>query len=96
MLSDDHVAVFDELMTRLIEHIERQALIELSGKLAPVSRAPANVIGLLSNNDDIEVAGPVLEQSSVLDDGDLIAIARSGKVMLTLPPSPAARTSTSR
>ena len=34
--SDDHVAVFDELMSRLIDRIESQALVELSGKLAPM------------------------------------------------------------
>jgi len=75
--SDDHVAVFDQLMSRLIDRIERQALVELSGKLAPVGRAPANVIGLLSNNDDIDVAGPVLAQSGILTDEELVAIAES-------------------
>ena len=75
--SDDHVAVFDQLMSRLIDRIERQALVELSGKLAPVGRAPANVIGLLSNNDDIDVAGPVLAQSGILTDEELVAIAKS-------------------
>lgn len=75
--SDDHVAVFDQLMTRLIDRIEQQALVELSGKLAPVGRAPANVIGLLSNNDDIDVAGPVLAQSRILTDEELVAIAES-------------------
>ncbi len=75
--SDDHVAVFDQLMSRLIDRIERQALVELSGKLAPVGRAPANVIGLLSNNDDIDVAGPVLAQSGILTDQELVAIAES-------------------
>jgi uncharacterized protein (DUF2336 family) len=75
--SDDHVAVFDQLMTPLIDRIEQQALVELSSKLAPVVRAPANVIGLLSNNDDIDVAGPVLAQSRILTDEELVAIAES-------------------
>jgi len=75
--SHDHVAVFDELMTRLIDRIERQALIELSGRLAPVDRAPVNVIGMLSGNDDIAIAGPVLAQSKALGDEQLIAIAQS-------------------
>jgi uncharacterized protein (DUF2336 family) len=75
--SDDHVAVFDGLMSRLIDQIERQALIELSGKLAPIDRAPVNVIGRLSYHDDIAISGPILEQSNVLTDDDLIAIAKS-------------------
>jgi uncharacterized protein (DUF2336 family) len=75
--TDNHVAVFDELMSRLIDRIEQQALVELSNKLAPVDRAPANMIGVLSNNDDIDVAGPVLRQSPVLTDDHLVTIARS-------------------
>ena len=47
--SDDHVAVFDELMSRLIERIERQALVELSDKLASAGRAPLGVIDQLSS-----------------------------------------------
>jgi hypothetical protein len=75
--SHDHVAVFDELMTRLIDRIERQALIELSGRLAPIDHAPVNVIGILSGNDDIAIAGPVLAQSGALGDEQLIEIAQS-------------------
>ncbi len=75
--SDDHVAVFDELMSRLIDRIESQALVELSGKLAPIARAPVNVIGRLSHDDDISIAGPVLEQSSILTDDQPVEIART-------------------
>jgi len=35
--SDEHISLFDDLISRLIEKIERQALVELSGKLAAVS-----------------------------------------------------------
>ncbi len=76
-LSEGHVAVFDDVMMRLVDHIETEALIELSNKLAPVDNAPANVIGRLSRNDDIAVSGPVLEKSSVLSDPDLIEIAQT-------------------
>ncbi len=75
--SKSHVAVFDDVMTRLIEQIEREALIELSQRLAPIDNAPVNVIGRLSRDDDISVSGPVLEQSNVLTDRDLVEIARS-------------------
>ena len=73
--SDDHIAIFDELMGRLIDEIERQALVELSNRLAPADRAPVHVIGRLSRNDDIEIAGPVLQNSKVLTDRDLVEIA---------------------
>src|SRR5262245_33940121 len=39
-LSDEHVAIFDDVMGRLIERIEGEALIELSERLAPVDNAP--------------------------------------------------------
>lgn len=75
--SDDFIALFDELMGRLIEQIERQALVELSNRLAPAKRAPRDVIGRLSRHDDIEIAEPVLQQSSVLTDHDLVEIANT-------------------
>jgi len=75
--NDEQVAIFDELIGRLIEKIERQALIELSGRLAPIDRAPVNVIGHLSRDDDIEISGPILEQSYVLTDNDLVEIAKT-------------------
>jgi uncharacterized protein (DUF2336 family) len=76
-LSNEHIAVFDDVISRLIERIEREALIELSERLAPVDNAPAKVIGCLSRNDDIQVSGPVLEQSRVLTDPDLVEIAQT-------------------
>ena len=75
--SDDHVGIFDDVMSRLIEKIERQALVELSGRLAPADRAPINVIGRLSHDDDIEISGPILEKSKVLTDRDLVEIAET-------------------
>ena len=54
---------------------ERQALIELTGRLAPIDRGPINVIGHLSRDDDIEISGPILEQSNMLTDNDLVEIA---------------------
>ena len=75
--TDEHIAVFDELISRLIEKIERQALIELTGRLAPIDRGPVNVIGRLSRDDDIEISGPVLEQSNILTDIDLVEIAKT-------------------
>ena len=75
--SDDHIALFDELMGHLIEQIERQALVELSVRLAPVDRAPSRVVGRLSHDDDIEISGPILRRSNALTDGDLVEIAET-------------------
>jgi len=75
--SDEHISLFDDLISRLIEKIERQALVELSGKLAAVSRSPAKVMGRLSHDDDIEISGPILEKSMALTDDDLVEIAET-------------------
>jgi hypothetical protein len=75
--SDESIHVFDELMGSLVDRIERQAIIELSQKLAPHERAPRNIIGRLSNDDDIAIAEPVLAQSPLLSEQDLIHIAKT-------------------
>lgn len=76
-LSEEHVAIFDDVMGRLIDRIEHDALVELSERLAPVDNAPAGVIGALSRNDDIAVSGPVLMHSPMLSDPDLVEIAQT-------------------
>jgi uncharacterized protein (DUF2336 family) len=71
------IAIFDGVMGRLIERSDRRGLLEFTGRLAMVDTAPALVIGRLSMNDDIAVAGPVLEKSNVLTDENLVAVAKS-------------------
>src|SRR5581483_11088975 len=73
--TEQSISVFDDLLSRLIERIERQALVELSNKLAPIERPPQKLIGRLSQDDDIEIAEPVLRQSPVISDQDLVRIA---------------------
>lgn len=69
------VEVFDDVLGRMISHIEARALAELSNRLAPVSNAPLEVIRTLAMNDAIEVAGPVIENSVRLSNSDLVSIA---------------------
>jgi uncharacterized protein (DUF2336 family) len=73
--SGDHVAIFDDVIGRLIDITDAPALAELSAKLAAVDNAPANVVASLARNDDIAVSGPVLEKSDVLTDDTLAEIA---------------------
>src|SRR6266700_1352653 len=73
--TDDQVAVFDDVISRLIEKIENRTLIELSNKLAEVDNAPSKVIAALARHPDILVAEPVLKNSPVLKDQDLAEIA---------------------
>jgi len=75
--STEQVALFDDVMGRLIDRIETWALAELSRRLGPVANAPERVVRRLARNDAIAVAGPVLAQSPRLGEADLVDIAAS-------------------
>ncbi|MDC7787814.1 DUF2336 domain-containing protein [Rhodoplanes sp. TEM] len=75
--TEDHVAVFDDVMCHLIDTIERSALIRLSKQLAPSPSAPIRTVHRLAEDDDIEIARPLLERSKILSDEFLIELART-------------------
>jgi uncharacterized protein (DUF2336 family) len=75
--SNEQVGVFDDVFQYLIDHIETSAKALLSDRLAPIDSAPPLTIRALAFDDVIEVAGPVLSQSTRLDDKTLIENARS-------------------
>ncbi|MBL8597897.1 MAG: DUF2336 domain-containing protein [Devosia sp.] len=70
---DEQVAQYDEVLCQLAELVEVEARSHVAKLLAPLDRAPGNVVSKLAN-DDIEVAAPLLEFSNVLSDDDLIEI----------------------
>jgi uncharacterized protein (DUF2336 family) len=74
--SSEHLGLFDEVMTKAVVYIEGEARAELSTRLAPVTRAPEGIIRRLAHDNDIAVAGPVLEQSERLTEADLLEIAK--------------------
>jgi uncharacterized protein (DUF2336 family) len=74
---DQHVDLFDNVFGLLIEEIETKVRAEVSTQLAPLENAPVNVLRTLANDDNIAVAGPVLQMASRLDEADLVDIARS-------------------
>jgi uncharacterized protein (DUF2336 family) len=76
-LNEVQVALFGDVLSRLIEEIESRARAELSRRLAPVTNAPIDVLRRLAKDDDIAVAGPVLSQSPRLESDDLVDIAKS-------------------
>ncbi len=75
--NEDHVKVFDDVLSHLIDEIESKARAELALQLAPVGNAPADVVRRLAKDDDIAVAGPLLQQSNRLNESDLIEIAHT-------------------
>jgi len=74
--SDEQIAVFDEVFDCLIRQIETSAKALLANRLAPIPKAPPQLIHTLAFDDVIEVAAPVLTQSERLDDAALIENAR--------------------
>jgi len=76
-MTEEISSVFDDVIGRLVEHVESRARVELSWDISPLANAPSKVIHRLANDDDITVAGPVLAQSPRLTDQNLVEIAAS-------------------
>lgn len=74
--TEEQAAIFDTVIGRLSRDIGRLGQAELAARLATMEGAPTDTIGQLSNSDDIAVAGPVLEKSTVLTDDELAGIAK--------------------
>ncbi len=75
--SDEQIAVFDDVFHCLIQEIEISAKALLATRLAPIPKAPRQIIHTLAFDDVIEVAAPILSQSERLDDAALIETARN-------------------
>lgn len=71
------IALFDDVLLRLADRIEREARVRLSHSLASLQNAPPKVVRSLAFDDAIEVAAPVLTNSPQLSDADLVANART-------------------
>jgi uncharacterized protein (DUF2336 family) len=74
-LNDELIVIFDEVLLRLMEQADTQALAVLSNNLCSVSAAPRRVTRHLAFHYDVLVAGPVLRRSTALLDKDLVEIA---------------------
>jgi uncharacterized protein (DUF2336 family) len=75
--TEEHVAMFDEVMSRLIAAIDSSARAEFGNLLAKNPNAPAMTSRILALDDEITVAGPILSHSKVLDDATLIQSAKT-------------------
>jgi uncharacterized protein (DUF2336 family) len=85
-LQDEQIALFDDVLGRLIEEIGVRARAELSNRVAPLAKAPPNLMRRLASDDGIEVAGPVLSLSERLSEADLVGVAaeKSQKHLLAI------------
>lgn len=75
--TEEQIDVFDDVLDHLIRRIEGKAVAELSERLAPIEKAPIQVIRRLAGDDEIAVAAPILSQSQRLTTQDLVEVARA-------------------
>jgi len=80
----EQVDVFDEVIVRLIQKLDRVQLAELSNQLAPVEKGPTKVYGRLARHPDAAVCGPVIDQGKGLPDSDILALIDKDRVDINL------------
>jgi uncharacterized protein (DUF2336 family) len=74
-LNKEHIALFDDVLLRLIGRADTQALALLGNSLSGLDAPLVRSIRQLAFHDNAQVAGPVLRRSTALSDQDLVSIA---------------------
>ncbi len=72
--SDREVFLFGEVLSKLIENVDNTTKKNVSTAIAPINKAPGDLLQLLAIQD-IDVADPILRHSEVLSDKELVEIA---------------------
>jgi uncharacterized protein (DUF2336 family) len=75
--SEEHIAMFDDVMSRLVVAIDTSARAEFGSLLARHGNAPLQTTRILALDDEIAVAGPILSQSQCLDEATLVEGAKT-------------------
>ena len=70
------VDLFDNLLIDLVPHADLAARIDLAERFSTLANAPRHLVGQFARENELQVAGPVLSRSPVLDEAALIEIAR--------------------
>jgi uncharacterized protein (DUF2336 family) len=73
--SKEQLAIFDAVLLAVTENSERDELIELGTRLAPIAGAPRALMRKLASHPDIKVSGALLESCAALADEDIAEIA---------------------
>src|SRR6185437_2876290 len=89
-LSQAQIRLFDDILVRLIERLEAQALASLSAILAGPVSVPEETARRLACHEDASVAAPMLLKSPSISDAELLQIAgnRSQRHLLAIPDDP--------
>ncbi len=74
-LTDRERALMGEILRKLVADVERSVRKELAERMAKRNDAPHELVVTLAN-DEIEVAHPILVESKVLNDIDLIEVIK--------------------
>ena len=70
--SSDQVALYDDVLQRLISKVDAAARATLAQRIAASEQAPKDTIRSLALDEAIEVAEPILTKSNALDDELLV------------------------
>ena len=73
--SDENVVIFGDILLRLLDQVEEPDRAALSQRVAPCHRTPRVLVKTLAQDESMRVAEPVLSESPVLTDEDLVEIA---------------------
>jgi len=70
--SPQQIGLFDDVLQQLSAEVERKARAKLANRMASLEAAPPKLVRALAFDNSIDVAGPVLTNSPLLCDEDLV------------------------
>ena len=70
--------LFNEIMERIVDMFSREMKREVSASLAILPEFPSTIVRKLADDEDVEVARPVLRNALSLTEDDLIRLAQRG------------------
>lgn len=76
--SESETYLFNDIMERIVDQFSRDLKRQASAALAILPDFPSNIVRKFANDEDIEIARPVLRNSLSLTDDDLVQLARRG------------------
>lgn len=75
-LRPNHVDLLDGILIDLVPYVETIARAELAERFSLLPNAPRSLVGQLARENEILVAAPLLRRSPLIDEQDLLEIAR--------------------
>jgi uncharacterized protein (DUF2336 family) len=75
--SEEQIAMFDDVMSKLVVAIDKSARAEFGNLLARHGNAPLQTSRILALDDEIAVAGPILSHSQCLEEETLVEGAKT-------------------